>query len=106
MRVEQEQVLSVKTALDKMFADYLGKIDTTDYNTPPNVDPAPPIKIKLHTGYIQVSKLLEQRVTRPDAPRAPWRRRARWRWQEWRERTGRRIGGWIAGIDLTEYYDE
>lgn len=32
----------------------------------------------------------------------PWHRRARWRWQSWRERVGRRVGGWLAGVDLSE----
>jgi hypothetical protein len=32
----------------------------------------------------------------------PWRTRLRWRWQAWRERTGRKVGGWIAGVDLSE----
>lgn len=35
-------------------------------------------------------------------PPVPWHRRARWRWQEWRERAGRKVGGWIAGVDLSE----
>lgn len=33
-------------------------------------------------------------------------RRARWRWQSWRERAGRRIGTMIAGVDLTEREDD
>lgn len=32
----------------------------------------------------------------------PWYRRARWRWQAWRERAGRKIGSLIAGVDLFE----
>ncbi len=39
------------------------------------------------------------------APPVPWHRRARWRWQAWRERAGRRVGGWLAGVDLTERDD-
>lgn len=35
-------------------------------------------------------------------PPIPWRRRARWRWAAWREHAGRKVGGWIAGVDLTE----
>ncbi len=30
-----------------------------------------------------------------------WRRTRR-RWAAWRERAGRRVGGWIAGVDLAE----
>jgi hypothetical protein len=33
-------------------------------------------------------------------------RRARWRWQSRRERAGRKIGGWLAGVDLTEREDD
>jgi hypothetical protein len=39
------------------------------------------------------------------APPLPRRVRLRWRWQAWRERTGRRIGSWIAGVDLRESDD-
>lgn len=42
--------------------------------------------------------------TRPPV-HIPWHRRARWRWQEWRERAGRKVGGWIAGVDLSERDD-
>ena len=35
-------------------------------------------------------------------PPTPWRSRLRWRWQAWRERTGRKVGDWIAGMDLSE----
>lgn len=42
--------------------------------------------------------------TRPPV-RIPWRRRARWRWLAWRERAGRRVGGWIAGVDLADRED-
>ncbi len=36
----------------------------------------------------------------PPPPPIPWRARARWRWQSWRERAGRRIGGWLAGVEV------
>lgn len=39
--------------------------------------------------------------TRPPV-RIAWHRRLRWRWQAWRERAGRKVGGWIAGVDLSE----
>jgi len=39
------------------------------------------------------------------APRPPWRWRLRWRWELLRERAGRALGGWIAGIDLSERDD-
>lgn len=31
-----------------------------------------------------------------------WRTRLRWHWHSFRERLGRRVGGWIAGLDLSE----
>lgn len=66
----------------------------------PKADPPPTITVQRVSAYIQVS------TEAFDAPyvaaRAPWHRRARWRWQSWRERAGRRVGGWIAGVDLTE----
>jgi hypothetical protein len=43
----------------------------------------------------------------PTTPRSiPWWRRLRWRWQSMREKAGRRIGGWIAGIDISQGWDE
>lgn len=36
----------------------------------------------------------------------PRRVRLRWRWQALRERLGRRAGGWIAGVALTDRDDE
>jgi hypothetical protein len=39
--------------------------------------------------------------TRPPV-KISWRERMCWRWMEWRKRVGRKIGGWIAGVDLSE----
>lgn len=39
--------------------------------------------------------------TRPPV-HIPWWRRAHWRIQAWRERVGRKVGGWIAGVDLSD----
>jgi hypothetical protein len=82
----------------------------------PKAEPPPTITVARATGYLQVSPELALDagvITEEEAralgwkpaPRAPWHRRARWRWQAWRERVGRRIGGWIAGVDLTERDD-
>lgn len=40
----------------------------------------------------------------PPPPVSRWRR-LRWRWWDWRERVGRKVGGWIAGQDLSERDD-
>jgi len=34
-------------------------------------------------------------------PPSRWMRLC-WRWQAWRERAGRRVGSWLAGVNLTE----
>lgn len=34
-----------------------------------------------------------------------WRSRMSWRISDWRERVGRKVGGWIAGVDLSERDD-
>jgi hypothetical protein len=61
---------------------------------------------KFADGYFIVSddQLMDMGVipdTRPPV-HTPWHRRLRWRWQAWRERAGRNVGGWIAGVDLSE----
>lgn len=77
---------------------------------------APHIVVKRSTGYLPVSTELALDagiITEEQArgqgwtppPPAPWRWRLRWRWQSWRERAGRKIGGWLAGVDLTERDD-
>jgi hypothetical protein len=40
--------------------------------------------------------------THPPAPPIPWRKRAQWRaWEQW-HRLRRRVGSWIAGVDIEE----
>lgn len=34
-----------------------------------------------------------------------WRSRMSWRFSAWRERVRRRVGGWIAGVDLSDRDD-
>lgn len=78
-------------------------------------DPPPTLTVKQHAGFISVSteQALDAGLITEEQARAagwtpyvplpvPWHRRLRWRWQSWRERAGRRVGGWIAGVDLTE----
>jgi hypothetical protein len=77
----------------------------------------PPASSKLHVqavrGYLHMSlaQLVDAgAISEEDAraqgwtppPPIPRHRRARWRWAAWRERAGRRVGGWIAGVDLAD----
>lgn len=83
-------------------------------NNPP--DDGPTITVHQATAYLPISMeaamdagLMTEAEARargwtppPPPPPIPWRTRARWRWRSWRERAGRKIGGWLAGVDLTE----
>lgn len=79
----------------------------------------PRIVVKRHTAVIPVSteQALDAGLITEDEARAQgwtpcvlppllWRHRVRRRWWEWRERFGRKVGGWIAGVDLTERDDD
>jgi hypothetical protein len=79
---------------------------------PPTAVP-PKMHVHMVRGYVPVSfeQLVDAgAISEEDAraqgwtppPPVPWRRRARWRWAAWRERAGRRVGGWIAGVDLAD----
>lgn len=56
----------------------------------------------MDAGVITEEQARAQGWTPYVAPPVPWSRRLRWRWQAWRERAGRKVGGWLAGVDLTE----
>ena len=60
---------------------------------------------QLDMGLITEEQARAQGWTPYVPPPVPWRRRLRWRWLAWRERVGRCVGGWIAGVDLTERDD-
>lgn len=69
--------------------------------------PGEPFEVRKHAAYLVVSDdaLMDAGVipdTRPPAPPPSWRTRLRWRWWKWRERAGRAVGTWIAGVDLRE----
>lgn len=70
-------------------------------------DPAAPeLTVHKMASYMVVSDELLMDAglipdTRPPAPPPSRRTRLRWWWTAWRERVGRRVGSWIAGIDLT-----
>ncbi len=95
--------------LQEMFREGAIRLGDDD----PLVPAAPSLTVHKVSAYVPVS--LQQLVdagamseaearaqgwTPP--PPIPWHRRARWRWAAWRERAGRKVGGWIAGVDLTE----
>jgi hypothetical protein len=62
------------------------------------------VEMLLDAGVITEEQAREQGWAPP--PPMPWRRKMRWRFQAWRERAGRRVGSWIAGVKLTDGYDE
>lgn len=68
-----------------------------------------PITATKASAYLPVSQdlLMDAGVIPDTRPKVhiPWWRRARWRIRDWRERVGRKVGGWIAGVDLSERYD-
>lgn len=81
----------------------------------PRAEPQPTITERRYTAWLPTSieQLLDAGLITEEQARAqgwtpyvpppvPWSRRLRWRWQAWRERTGRKVGGWIAGVDLSE----
>ena len=72
-------------------------------------DDQTPITVIKHAAYLPFSdeQLMDAGVipdTRPPV-HIPWRSRLRWRISERRERVGRKVGGWIAGVDLSERDD-
>lgn len=64
------------------------------------------VEALLDAGAIAEAEARAQGWTPPVPVKTPWYRRLRWRWHAWRERAGRKVGGWIAGVDLSEREDE
>ena len=109
--------------INRMLAEgHAGLLAAANEHLPPGtpdllIDPSL-ITVKRVSGYLPVSteQLLDAGLITEEEARAQgwtpyvpppvsWHRRARWRWQAWRERAGRKIGGWLAGVDLTERDD-
>lgn len=61
---------------------------------------------QLDAGLITEAEARAQGWTPYIPPPVPWRSRLRRRWSAWRERAGRKIGGWLAGVDLSERDEE
>jgi hypothetical protein len=100
----------LRAAMDRIFAEVLGTLD----QPPPDAGPLPTITVHKYSSYLMLSVdqqldagLITEEQARAQgwtpyvAPPVPLSRRLRWRWQAWRERTGRKIGGWVAGVDLS-----
>lgn len=69
-----------------------------------------PLSIQKPAAHLVVSEdlLMDAGVipdTRPPVRVSRWIR-LRWAWRAWRERVGRKVGGWIAGVDLSERDDD
>jgi hypothetical protein len=69
-------------------------------------NPAPELTVHKSFGFVTLSNDLLMDVgaipdTRPPV-HIPWRRRLRRRLNAWREQVGRKVGGWIAGVDLSD----
>lgn len=64
------------------------------------------LEMAMDAGLLTEEQARAQGWTPPEPVKIPWRTRARWRWQAWRERAGRKVGGWLAGVDLTEREDD
>ena len=63
-------------------------------------------EMAIDCGLLTEEQARAQGWTPPPRIRIPWHRRLRWRCQSLRERAGRRIGSWIAGVDLSQGWDE
>lgn len=103
----------INRMLSKAYADLDASVLGEAFGGP-KVEPQPAITVTKWPAYLMLSVdqqldagLITEEQARaqgwePYVPRpVPWSRRLRWRWQAWRERTGRRVGGWLAGVDLS-----
>lgn len=59
-------------------------------------------ELALDYGLITEEKARAQGWTPAPKIHIPWYRKLRWRFQSLRERLGRRVGSWLAGVDLSE----
>lgn len=59
-------------------------------------------EVALEYGLITEEQARAQGWTPAPPVRLSRRTRLRWWWSAQRERAGRRLGGWIAGVDLSE----
>ena len=106
--------MSMPDAIDRLFADAARELSTNTQEMSIHYAPNPVevmvIEIEKASGYIIMAsdELLMDAGVIPDTRspvHIPWQARLRWRWSAWRERVGRKVGGWIAGVDLGERDD-
>lgn len=106
-----------RDALNRMLADAYADMQPPTHLGEafggPHVEPQPTITVAKSAAYLMLSvdqQLDAGLITEEEARARGWtpppppsrRARLRWRWQAWRERTGRKIGSWLAGVDLSE----
>jgi hypothetical protein len=60
------------------------------------------IEMAMDCGLISEAEARASGWTPTPIPPMPRWVRLRWRWQSFRERAGRRVGSWLAGVDLSE----
>jgi len=102
----------LQAAIDRIYAEALASFPQPDGRVD---ELEPTITVHKHAAYLMLSVdqqldagLITEEQARAQGwtpyvpPPVPWSRRLRWRWQAWRERAGRKIGGWLAGVDLSE----
>lgn len=88
----------------RLDREVLGDVPADSYHARPQA-----IDAYKHTAYVVLSDDAAMDMglipdTRPPV-HIPWRTRLRWKLSAWRERVGRKVGGWIAGVDLSERDD-
>lgn len=106
--------MTLRDDINRMLAEAEPSMLGEAFGGPP-AEPQPTITVRRHTAFLPMSveQLLDAGLITEEQARAqgwtpyvpppvPWRSRVRWRWQAWRERAGRKVGGWIAGVDLSE----
>lgn len=104
--------MTVADDLNRMFAEAHERFERDSLPKILN-GPPPTITVTKSTGYLMLSvdQLLDAgAITESEARAQGWtpppppthRDRLRWHFQAWRERAGRKIGGWLAGVDLSE----
>ena len=101
--------MSMPESMERLFADAAAKLSVELPEGHVAYYDQTPVKITKHSGFIPLSEdqLMDAGIipdTRPPVYTS-WRTRLRWRWAAWRERIGRRVGGWIAGVDLRDSGD-
>lgn len=108
--------MTLQDDVNRMLADAYAAFDAPMLGEAlGGAEPPPTMTVHKYSAFVPMSveQLLDAGLITETEARAqgwtpyvplpvPWSRRLRWRWQAFRERAGRKIGGWIAGEDLSE----